>query len=300
MSERLAVIVIGSNSTRLLCAQADESLSRPVRGRAETRLFLGMTAGGALGEEALTRAARSVMSLREQAQADGARLIGVYATSAVRDASNAALLRARLGACGHTLRVLSGREEAAYAFYGAAADGLCGVIDIGGGSTEVIVGEGMDIRHMASIQMGASRLFQRQPVNESADIARARDCAQRYVSQLPEEILRHEGAEDFYIVGGTGTSCAALLNKAPLRHGQAQGACITRDALRQALRLVADTARERRPLLPGFPPTRADILPTGMVILGCVMDVLGLACVTVTERGNTDGLLRAAIAGVAP
>ena len=154
---RIAVIVIGSNSTRLLVADECAELTNPIRDRIETHLFLGMSAEGNLSEEAMQRTSSAVSMLKEKA--NPAKLIGVFATSASRDAKNADLFAEMIcQATGETLRILSGEEEATFSFLGASCGKRCGVIDIGGGSTEIALGDETELRHACSLQLGASRL----------------------------------------------------------------------------------------------------------------------------------------------
>lgn len=286
--KRIAVIVIGSNSTRMLAADCCDQLTNAIRGRVETRLFLGMSDDGLLSQEAMAYTVQSVAQLKKDAEATDAQLVGIYATSASRDAKNSKMLSDAIeDATGHALHILSGEEEASFSFFGAAGVEKCGVIDIGGGSTEVVLGEGMHIKCAHSLPLGASRLFKMQPVNCRADIAKAREYANAAVQHLPAELRAHADIERFYLIGGTGNSCARVARWQP------EGCTLTRVMVENMLSTIADTPREKRARIPGFPPSRVDILPTGMVILLSLLDALRLEKVTVTERVNADGLLRA-------
>lgn len=286
--KRIAVIVIGSNSTRMLATDCCDALTNAVRGRVETRLFLGMSDSGMLSEEAIAYTAQSVAQLKKDAEATGAALLGVYATSASRDAKNSdALSSAIKNSTGHALQIISGEEEAAYSFFGAAGAEKCGVIDIGGGSSEVVLGQGLQISCAHSLQLGASRLFKMQPINCCADIEKALAIAKETIGTLPKELLKHTQTDLFYLIGGTGTSCARIARWQP------EGCVITRTMVANMLTVIADTPRKRRARIPGFPPSRIDILPAGMVILLALFDALHIEKVHVTERVNADGLLRA-------
>ena len=113
----------------------------------------------------------AVKRMADSARSQGAEKVHLFATSATRDAANnadfAALLKAETGL---TLEICSGDEEAALSFFGATDGGDSGVIDIGGGSTEIIIGQGMNIRCSFSCQMGAVRLFQRIPIRDHGDL----------------------------------------------------------------------------------------------------------------------------------
>ena len=308
---RIAVIVIGSNSTRSLCCDETPALSHPMRGRVETRLLLHLNKENPmLTDEAIALLefeksrltgrirfiallAGGVSQLYEQIQYESARLVGLYATSAVRDAQNAQALSATLESlCGQPLRVLSGREEAAYSFYGAAGDWpRAGMIDIGGGSTEIALGSGDTLAHAYSLQLGASRLHKRQPINSPYDIAMALSIAAEIAEPL-HALQRETERLPFCLVGGTGTSVAQIL-AAQTGRADIEGMRLERQAVETLLGQIAATPRNQRESIPGFPAGRADILPTGMAALIAVMDALSLDHLQVTQRGNTDGLLRA-------
>lgn len=169
---RAAVIGIGSNSVRMLVAEAaDGEIRRISRDRAGTRLFAGLDEAGNLSREAMASSCAAVKRMADFARSQGAEKVHLFATSATRDAANnadfAALLKAETGL---TLEICSGDEEAALSFFGATDGGDSGVIDIGGGSTEIIIGQGMNIRCSFSCQMGAVRLFQRIPIRDHGDL----------------------------------------------------------------------------------------------------------------------------------
>ena len=287
---KAAVIVIGSNSTRCVTADPDNLHANPIRRRVETRLFLGMEENR-LSEASMRDTLAGIEALMLEADAP---VLGIYATSAVRDAANADLLAQRMEQrFSLPLIILSGPEEAAASFYGAAGDEAAGVVDIGGGSTEFAIGENGVIRQAISLQLGASRLFKAHPIHAEKDVAPARKAALQVLDALPEVLLRHDGISAFYSVGGTGTACAMLAMQVKDKV-LCEGYHLTPDTLNALLRLVAATPREQRAAIPGFPATRIDILPTGMAILSAVMERLQLSEITVTQRCNADGLLRRA------
>ncbi|MBQ7455773.1 MAG: hypothetical protein IJS53_04955 [Clostridia bacterium] len=292
--KRAACIVIGSNSTRLVAADLTEPLQNPLRLREETKLFLRMENGRML-EEAIEGVAEAVASLAARSDAP---LLGVYATSAVRDAANAdALAEAIFRRVSLPLTVLSGKEEAAASFIGAAGGASAGVIDIGGGSTEIAIGSDLRVTEATSLQLGASRLFKTNPIHCAADVAPALKAAGGALDTLSAALARHAGVDHFYSVGGTGTACAMLLLKTKDRSA-IEGVQISREQAHSLLGTMAALPRDRRVLLPGFPAGRVDILPTGLAILCAVMDRLALPYVEVTQRCNADGLLLLAAHGL--
>ena len=154
-------IAIGSNSTRLLAAEKRAgALYHILRGREETRLFLGLDDQGMIAPEKLEETARAVARLARQAREYGAESIHLFATSATRDAGNGDVLAQRIrDLCGLKLQVISGREEAELAFLAAAGRESRLVMDIGGGSTEMTLGREGRILSSFSAQLGASRLL---------------------------------------------------------------------------------------------------------------------------------------------
>ena len=162
---RLGCIGIGSNAIRLLVASwKDGQLCDVRRERRGTRLFAGLI-GGRLTEESIQSSVNAVDELAQCARGDGAQEIFVFATSAVRDAANGRTFTDRCeAACGARVEIVSGEEEAVLSYIGASDGGVCGMIDIGGGSTEFTLGEGEKIRGAVSLQMGAVRMNAQRPV----------------------------------------------------------------------------------------------------------------------------------------
>lgn len=290
---RIAVIVIGSNSIRSLICDENPALSNPFRGRVETRLLLHLELADQLSDSAVQLLASGVEQLYAQIRQQNATLTGLYATSAVRDTANAQMLSDVLCTlCGQPLQVLSGHDEAVYSFYGAVGHlPRAGMIDIGGGSAEIALGSGTQLAHALSLQLGASRLFKQQPINSPQDIAPALACAQQVAAALAPLSAQCQ-AMPFYLVGGTGT-CVAQILAARRELSQAEGICISRQDIHTLLEEIAAMPPDVRASGTLFPPERADILPTGMAVLSAILQALDLQQVQVTERGNTDGLLRA-------
>ena len=145
---RSAVIGIGSNSVRaLLGEKAGGTVRRLWRDREGTRLFAGLDEAGNLSVPAIRKTAEAVGRMAEKARQFGAEQLDIFATSAARDAANGDLLIAEIQkAAGVPPEIVSGEEEARLSFAGASlaapGTGRCGVIDIGGGSTEIATGEG--------------------------------------------------------------------------------------------------------------------------------------------------------------
>jgi exopolyphosphatase / guanosine-5'-triphosphate,3'-diphosphate pyrophosphatase len=290
---RVAVVDIGTNSTRLLVADVDGDGLRELRRESiVTRLGEGVDATGRLGEAPQQRV---FAALDEYAAAvNGADVRTAVMTSAVRDAANgaafAAVVRERYGLDGSTL---SGDEEARLTFLGATAardpedPTALLVIDIGGGSTELVVGAGGEVEFHTSTQTGVVRHTERHirsdppaPAEMDALAAEVRGVIE---AAVPTDVRERAGAA--VAVAGTATSCAAIdLELHPYDPAKVEGHPLPRGRLEQMLaRLAAMTLAERRRVT-GLHPDRAPTIVAGVIILLQVLSAFGLDRVEVSER----------------
>lgn len=292
---RAAVIGIGSNSVRMLLADIHGShLSRLMRDREGTRLFAGLDARRALSQEAMERVGEAVRRMAASARENGAEQLHLFSTSAVRDASNQAAFIHLLRECaGVEMEVCSGEEEAALSFLGATEGELCGVIDIGGGSTEVVVGKEKDIWRAFSCQMGAVRLFQRLPINSHGDLPAVEKMAAAILEEKLREVPGMAIPDHWVGVGGTFTTLAAMVKGIRwTERTYMHGTLLRLEDIAYQARLLADMPMEQRLNHPGLQPHRADIVVHGICILLAVMKRLGIPSLTVSEYGNLDGYLK--------
>ena len=293
---KVAAIGIGSNSVRMLVAQVqDGQATRLRRERAGTRLFAGLDDKRNLSAAAMDSTARAVQEMADSAREEGVKEISLFATSATRDAANkddfAALLRRTAGL---TLEVCSGEEEAMLSFLGAAGDGYCGVVDIGGGSTEIVMGQGRDIRCAFSCQMGAVRLSSRIPISAHGDLPAVIALAD---SILEHQLLEHPSLtlpESWWGTGGTFTTLGAIIRGVHWTdRTYMHGTVLPIEEIERQAYFLADLSVEERKKIPGLQPNRADIVVHGICILLAVMRRMGMRQITVSENGNLDGFIRA-------
>ena len=292
---KVAAIGIGSNSVRMIVALVEEGKATLVRrDRAGTRLFAGLDGQRNLSDASMAATARVVGEMAASARAEGAREISLFATSATRDAANkqafARLLREQADL---ELEICSGEEEAALSFLGATGDGYCGVVDIGGGSTEVVMGQERDIRCAFSCQMGAVRLASRIPIASHSDIPTVVDLA----TAILEDKLRDHPTltlpEKWRGTGGTFTTLAAMLRGVHwTERTYMHGTVIPLEEVERRAWQLADMSIEERKLIPGLQPNRVDIIVHGICILLAVMRRLDIREITVSEQGNLDGYIR--------
>ena len=295
---KTAVIGIGSNSVRMLLAQrGPDGFQRLERSREGTRLFAGLDREGRLSAESMANTAAAVKRMAAHARETGAEELFIFATSASRDAVNrdefAEMIRRESGV---EPEILSGDEEAELSFLGASAAApeakRCGVIDIGGGSTELVIGTADGVETGFSCQMGAVRLYGLYPLNSRQDMAAVEEKAAEILQQKMKELPALELPETWVGTGGTFTTLAAMVKGiAWTNRTEMHGTPVTARQIRGIGEALAEMPVEKRKCLPGLQPGRADIVVHGICILLAVMEQLGLESIIVSEWGNLDGYM---------
>jgi exopolyphosphatase/guanosine-5'-triphosphate,3'-diphosphate pyrophosphatase len=292
---RVAVVDIGTNSTRLLIADvsADGALEELHRESIVTRLGAKVDATGCLQEDAMQRVFDTLAHHRELIDEHGVTATTAVLTSAVRDAANGpdftAIVRERYGL---DARTIGGDEEAALTFAGATSERADNgrellVVDIGGGSTEFVIGRAGEVDFHVSTQAGVVRQTERHidhdpPRRDEVDSVR-REVAQIIRASVPD--ARREHVAQGIAVAGTATSCAAIeLGLSPydraLVHGHVLRRSICSGILAQLSRL---TDAERR-AVKGLQPDRAPTIVAGVAMLLDVLDAFGLDAIEVSEH----------------
>lgn len=292
---RTAVIGIGSNSVRMLIAEREGEQARQLgRDREGTRLFAGLDEKHNLSEAAMDKTVNAVARMAREAREAGAEEVSLFATSAVRDAANADELAGRLeDAARVRMEVCSGEEEAALSFLGATDGQFCGVIDIGGGSTELVVGQGDKLVCTFSCQMGAVRLFGMQPIRSHADLAAVQELAAGILEDKLREHPTLTLPPRWIGVGGTFTTLAAMVKAIRWTdRTYMHGTRLTLEQVEKQAWKLADMPLAERLNLPGLQPNRADIVVHGICILLAMMRRLQISEITVSEYGNLDGYLK--------
>jgi exopolyphosphatase/guanosine-5'-triphosphate,3'-diphosphate pyrophosphatase len=297
---RVAAMDQGTNSTRLLIAEPDgrggfEDLGRDM---IITRLGQGVDETGGLAPEALQRTLAVIATFARRARALHADRIRVGATAAVRDASNVHELQKRIRElAGSDLEVITGGHEAALSFLGATA-GLEApapylVLDIGGGSTEFVLGAEAPAASI-STQMGSVRLTERC-VRHDPPLAAELDAAREVVHPILDEVERAvpvREAGTLVAVSGTSTTVQAIaLGLDAYDPERIHRTRLTRAGAERVLdRLVRMTTLERA-ALPVMAPGRADVIAQGALILVEVMRRFGFEDALVSETDILDGLV---------
>ena len=293
---RVAAVDLGSDSTRLLVADVEDGRPDDVVRRLKiTRLGEGVDERKRLLPAPIARVRNVLTDFRREAEELGAERTLAVATSAVRDAENGeAFLGEVEWSYGFTTRLLSGHEEAELSFQGASAgrelaeDTL--LIDIGGGSTELVVGGPEGLSFHDSLNMGGVRLTERflhsDPPTDEELAACGAGARELLAEQVPHEIRRRNAIG----VAGTITSVAALdLGLPEYDPDRVEGHRLSREGVRAQLeRLAALPLAERREV-PALDPDRAPVIVAGTVILGEVLDHFSLDSLEASEHDILDG-----------
>ncbi len=281
---RVGVIDLGTNSTRLLVADVDEGrVDEVARDTTITRLGEGVDERRILLPTAVARVRNVLSGYHREVEQLGAERVLVLATSSVRDAENGeAFLGEIEWSYGFTTRLLSGEEEAELTRRGVAGgreldpDAL--VLDIGGGSTELITE-----RERISIDMGSVRVTERflhsdPPAREELDAA----------AQAVRELLPDLRPREAIGVAGTITSLAAL-ELGEYDPERVHGYRLSREAVEAQLQRLASLPLAERRELPGLDPDRAPVIVAGAVIATEVMKRYDLDELEVSERDLLHG-----------
>ncbi|HKZ15567.1 MAG TPA: Ppx/GppA phosphatase family protein [Solirubrobacterales bacterium] len=297
---RVAVIDIGSNSTRLLVADVEDGRVTPIERRSTvTRLGRGVDLSGRLATEAIEAACAAVDPYVATLQELGAERIDAIATSAVRDAANGsafvAELRERFAL---SARVLDGEEEARLSYVGATSEHFpeepTVVIDIGGGSTELIVGEGRTIDWHVSLQAGVVRHTERHLVSDPPTPVELEALAADLRGLIDAATIEAPGATAGIAVAGTPTSLAAIeMELEPYDPQRVHGHVLELPSIQRMLSRLASAPLSQRTEIRGLHPDRAPTIVAGVITLVEVMRAFDLERITVSEH---DILYGAAIA----
>lgn len=301
---RTAVVDIGTNSTRLLVADVDPSTGRVRdlhRKSTVTRLGDGVDAGGKLGEEAMQRVFETLTAYSATMDDFACEKNMAVLTSAVRDAANGPEFTERVREdFGLDAQVLSGDEEAQLTFLGAMSERggdpnePTVVVDIGGGSTEFIVGSGRTASFHVSVQAGVLRMSERHihsdPPAPSELQALAADTRAIFLDGLPPE--QRAGIKRAIAVAGTATSAAAIDQELdPYDPERVHGYPLLLATVELLIARLADMNEAKRRQVVGLHPDRAPTIVAGMILLEESMKAFDVDRVEVSEhdilRGGT-------------
>ncbi len=300
---RVAVVDIGTNSTRLLVADVapDAGLTELARRTRVTRLGQDVDRTGVLADEAMARVHATLADYRTVIDEHGAPRTVAVLTSAVRDAANGAAFLERVrGEHGLDARVIPGDEEARLTFLGATSERPPDdatptvVIDVGGGSTELVVGAGGAVSFHVSTQAGVVRHTERHlgsdPPTAAELAALAADVRSIFEKAVPRETRRTARAA--IAVAGTATSLGAIdLNLGCSAMDAVHGHVVSLQTCQSILERLAALPEPRRREVRGLHPDRAPTIIAGVVM---IIEALKAFDLDATEVSDHD-ILRGAV-----
>ncbi len=302
-TERIGVIDMGSTSFHLLVADVTPAgRLQPVdRERVMLRLGAEVARGAGISEEVCERAVATARGLRKKALRFGAERLVAVGTAALRDAANGPALASRIAeALGQPVRMLSGEEEARLIFAAFRRRVLLPAgqalgLDLGGGSLELAVGDWEGVAWETTLRLGVARLHRELVEGDPMRRRDARAVCERVLGQIEkvrEPILRHAPAA-CVAAGGTaralGHLAVGLRGLRPAR--SINQLFLSLDELRAITDLLVQASHEERLRLPGIRRRRADLLPTGALVLTTLAEALDLPGYTLTDWGLREGVL---------
>lgn len=295
---RLATIDIGTNSVLLLAAEENEhGQILPLSERLEiTRLGRGVDRTGTLSPEALSETLRAIESFAKEARALGCEGPYATATSAARDAANGHLLVEGAARFGVTVEIIAGEREARLSYRAVAGEFAAGnerlaVVDIGGGSTEVILGCGPRMLWRHSYDVGSVRLTERH-LHHDPPTADELGLLKRAIGETLASLPWPDAPAQVVGIAGTFTTLATVeLALDTWDASKVHAHPMSLSSLENLAKRLASLPVKARNKLPGLPEKRADVIVAGAFIACAVLDALDASAITVTDRGIRWGYL---------
>lgn len=298
-------IDIGTNAIRLLVVRINANLSYTVISQEKEVVRLGEQEfkDGILREEAMERAILVCGKFVNLSRTYGASKIVSVGTSAMREAKNQQAFLERLKAeTGLDVKVISGEEEARLVWLGVSSgidigDRKAIFLDLGGGSTEIAIGNQYECFSLNTLRLGAIRLTSEfigedwtAPVPPDT-FKRMKKHASQKIASVKERVLKY-GVRLAYGSSGTMVNLAEISNKLFKKNGNGDdGQVITRKNLKRLSPLLCSLSLEERRKLPAINPERADIIIAGAAVVEAIMEDLGLEEIHISHRSLHNGLL---------
>ncbi len=298
---RLSTIDIGTNSVKLLVADVEDNqiknvlIDLPVI----TRLGQDVNKTRELLPEAMARTLDIISDFKNKAKTLGAIDISAVATSAMRDAkNNNTFIQMVAEKTGINLRIISGEEEAELTFLGVCSDpefmdrSLI-LVDVGGGSTEFVIGRNGVIEDRFSINIGCVRLTEEYIKSDPIDTMDLQKVIQRSISMLyPRLSAIFSDMRDLIGIGGTITSLSSVYQYMEgYSNIEIHKFILTKEQIVRLLTHLRRMTLDERKKIQGLDPERADVIVAGAVIFSTIMEILKSQEIIVNKRGLRYGIL---------
>jgi exopolyphosphatase/guanosine-5'-triphosphate,3'-diphosphate pyrophosphatase len=301
----VAFMDIGTNAVRMLLVRINNDHTYTIlsKQRERVRLGEGEFLDQQIQAEPMHRSALVCSKFAEMARSYGAKEIVAVATSASREAANRdRLLRRLKKEAKIDVRIISGKEEARLIYLGVASGLNLGnkramFIDIGGGSTEISVADAHKYYYLDSLKLGAIRLTTMFLADDGTGTVNSAKYAllQRHIRSTAAPVIhRLKKYKTHLAIGSSGTIvnlCEVAMNMFNKNAAASDRNILTNDLLKSTIKLLCSLSLERRRLLQGINPDRADIIIGGAAILDILMNDLGIPEIRISDRGLREGLL---------
>lgn len=294
----LAAIDLGSNSTRLYICSANGNQIKPLlRETVITRLGEQVAKTKKLNNEAMNRALRVLQTYKKKLIKLNVEKCVAVGTSALRQAENSReFLTKAEKILGFKPNIISGRKEAELTYWGATAaqkNGFFLVIDIGGGSTELIYGRKEEIIFSTSLLLGCvslAEMFLTSDPPVKAQLQEAKAYVQKILAHAQLPALNP--ATKAIAVAGTPTSLVAIKNKVwPYDPKKVHGQTLLKEEINTLSQQLSSLPLAERKKIIGLQPQRAEVIVSGTIILLAVLESFNIGSVIVSERDILDGLI---------
>jgi exopolyphosphatase/guanosine-5'-triphosphate,3'-diphosphate pyrophosphatase len=308
-SARRAVIDVGTNSVKLLVADVSGREVQPVWEESkQTRLGRGFYETHRLQSDAIDATGKAVAQFRETARKHEASSVRVIATSAARDAVNGDELSAAIEkGSGLKMEIISGEQEADWVFQGVTTDPRLAsepllLLDVGGGSTEFIVGQGTQKYFSKSFPLGTVRLLEKEPPGDppkKEELARCRESIRDFLENEVKPLVTLNGlnrlnelnkgrADKITLVGTGGTTSILGRMEAKLEtydRPKIEATRLSRERTHWHVEHLWRLPLDKRKQIVGLPPNRADVILMGVAIYEGVMEQFGFSELRISTRG---------------
>lgn len=307
--KKIAAIDIGTNSMRLmLCEIVGNSIAKKEKELIVTRIGKDVSKTGLIAEKSFIRNIDALKYFKNKADRYGAQEVYTIATSAVRDAVNGEAFAADAKTqAGVEVRIISGEEEAELGLKGVMSEienpeESVLVIDIGGGSTELVLGNRDKIDYSVSIPAGTVRMTEQfvtdNPI-KAEDVKNMKNKLEELFRE-PLEYLMKKSIDRIIAIGGTATTTAAIFHslgiyKPEIVHNTKIGI----DFINNTFNMLKDMPVQDRYEVKGLQKERADVIPAGIYILKHLIDGLEKDSLIISENDNLEGIIAKYILGKA-
>jgi exopolyphosphatase/guanosine-5'-triphosphate,3'-diphosphate pyrophosphatase len=298
-----AVIDIGTNSILMLIGEVTPTgyIKEDMQKSAITRLGEALQQTGMITQKAMERSEQVLLSYRNLLEQKGVKEVTLVATEVLRVAWNREEFLKRIkNKFGWEIEILSGEEEARYSYIGARdslveQDEPVIVMDVGGGSSEIVLGKGSQLLAFHSIPLGAVRLWEKMDKRERLTIpdeAIVTEIIREYFK--PITFLEKISAENILVgLGGTITTLVAIQEAMRVYHANVvNGYCLTRERIENLYHKLNALSIAERKKVPGLVKGREDIILYGILIFTTFMKLIPITQVIVSDRGLRFGYLK--------